>query len=377
MGSSATVPELLAVITSERASKDIGPDCLRRHSTELVYAATMHRVPGPLAVAFERTGVETPAALVAQQQNAALARMAALHDFEFLASVLGAIDVPYLAFKGQVLTTLVGRNEWERPSLDLDVLVRVGDMEKAVDALVGAGSLLLDRNWELMRERMIGEMHLLLPSGTSLDLHWHLLVTESMRSDFAPDHAALFRTARSVDLDGVDVPTFGPAETLVYSCLHAGISGGHRLVWLKDIERLVDFDRPDWDDVVSVARSWRCPLLVGAMLGRTQRTLGLEVPDEVLARLIPSRVLRRVLAFVDARRPVEENSKDESFLRLATRSVGPDVPATIRRFVSRSTAFARRRTTHGDFESPTALFENHPGDDMRRSFFDELARRAR
>ena len=375
MGSQTTVPELLAVITSDRASQTLTGDCLKTHSSELVAAAAMHRVPGPLAAAFERMGVEIPADLQRQQEVAALSRLTALHDFELLATVLGAIGVPYLAFKGQVLTTLVGRDEWERPSLDLDVLVRVGDMERAVAALVDAGSVLLDRNWELMQERMIGEMHLLLPSGTSLDLHWHLLVTESMRTDFAPDHDAIFRTARSIELDGTDVPTFGPAETLVYSCLHAGISGGHRLVWLKDIERLVDYDRPEWDEVIAVAKAWRCALLVGALLGRTQRTLGLEIPDGVLAELVPSRVLRTVFAFVDERRPVHENSQDESFLRLATRSVGPDVRATVRRFLSRSSAFARRRTLHGDFESPTALFENRAGDGARDRYFAELARR--
>ena len=377
MGSQTTVPELLAVITSDRASKTLTGDCLRRHSSQLVSVASMHRVPGPLAAAFARMGVDIPVELQRQQEGAALARMTALHDFEFLASVLGAIDVPYLAFKGQVLTTLVGRNEWERPSLDLDVLVRVADMERAVDALVRAGSVLLDRNWDLMCERMIGEMHLLLPSGTSLDLHWHLLVNESMRDDFTPDHEALFRTARSVELDGTLVPTFGSAETLVYSCLHAAISGGHRMVSLKDIERLVDFDRPAWPDVIDVARRWRAEVVVGAMLGRTQRILGLQLPETIIPALISSRSLRLALGALDRRRPVQENTKDESLLRLVTRSIGPDLRSTIRRFASRTSAFTVGRAMHVEPPSPMALFQQGESPELRQEYFAELARRSR
>ena len=166
--------------------------------------------------------------------------------------------------------------------------------------------------------------------------------------------------------------TFGAAETLVYSCVHACISGGHRLVWLKDVEQLVMADSIDWNDVIDVARTWGASLQVGAMLARTGRELGLAVPEWVIERLVPNRSLRRALATLDRRRSVADATCDESLLRLSTRSLGPDTKTTMRRFVSRSVAFAVRRSLRKGVMSPVQLFEDRPGDDARRRYFNAV-----
>ena len=367
------VGRILADIVSDAPGREVAASVLQPFADDLVDAAILHRVPGPLFVRFEQLGLASSERLGERQLADAMARMTALHDLVFLTTVLEGVGVESLAFKGQVLTTLVGRDEWERPSLDLDVLVRAADMERAVGALVEAGAILLDRNWEMMSAILIGEMHLILPAGTSLDLHWNLLVKESMRKDFTPDHEALFTTSRRVKCDGLEVRTFGAAETLVYSCIHAAISGGHRLVWLKDIERLANHDVDDWDDVLRVAESWRCSAVVGVLLQRTCTVLGLEVPPGTIERLVPSATMRRIYATVDQRRPVYENDHDESLLRLATRSVGPNRRATIRRFVSRASAFARQRTLHTEPEDSRELFLDRPGSDARRDYFERVS----
>ncbi|WP_420453073.1 nucleotidyltransferase family protein [Ilumatobacter sp.] len=366
------VGRVLADAVSSARHRAVEPALLERFGPQLIEKALVHRVPGPLLHTFRHHGVAGEGALHARAVDDAIARMTALLDVEWMAEVFAGADIDWLAFKGPVLTTIAGCDRWERPTTDLDVLVRGRDLERAIDLLVDAGGFHLDQNWELMLERVIGEVHLIMPMGTSLDLHWNLLVNESMRTMSTPDHAAIFDTARTVDLDGVEVPTFGPAETLVYSCVHACISGGHRLVWLKDVEQLVLADQPDWDDVVDVARSWGAAIQVGAIVGRTQRHLGLDVPDGVIERLVPNRALRLALELLDRRRPVADAELDESILRLATRSLGPTTWVTVERFGRRAIAFARRRLLHGEPMSATELFVERPGDGDRRRYFDAV-----
>lgn len=322
--------------------------------------------------AFDHHGVDGVELLRAQAVGDAIKRLALLHDLDWMGEVFDAVGIDSLVFKGPVLTTLAGGDRWERPALDLDVLVHGRDLESAIDSLVAAGAVHLDRNWPMMLDMVIGEVHLILPTGTSLDLHWNLLVNESMRSVSTPDHEGIFDTARDVDLDGSVVRTFGPAETLVYSCIHACISGGHRLVWLKDIEQLVLNDRPDWNRIIDVATDWGATVQVGAMLGRTQTQLGLVVPSWVIDELVANPLLRLMLRALDARRSVADAEADESLLRLATRSLGPTTLSTVGRFLSRSSAFARRRVVHGEVMSPVQLFEDRPGDDARRRYFEAV-----
>lgn len=374
-----SIGRVLADVVSLQRSGDVSDDVLRRHEVELVDRALHHRVPGPLAAAYRARALEVPVQLRSGQIAASVSRMTALHDLEFVNNVLAGRDIDLLVFKGQVLTTLVSGDEWERPTLDLDVLVPGRDLEQAVDLLIAAGAVHLDRNWPKLRDDVLGELHLVLPAGTALDLHWHLLVRASMRSGFTPDHDALFATSRTVDLDGTEVRTFGPAETLVYSCFHGAISGGHLLVWLVDIERLVVNDRPDWADVIRVARAWRCGLVVGAMLQRTRRELGLDVPSDVLAQLMPGMVTRRTLAGFDRIRAVGDVAGDGPWLRLITRSIDVDGWSTLRSLIARPAQRAYRAARRRPQPSAVDYFVDTCGEhhrDERRSEYFEAVRLA-
>ena len=55
--------------------------------------------------------------------------------------------------------------------------------------------------------------------------------------EVAIDMDELFGRARRVSLDGPEVLTLDPADTLLQLAVHAGLSGGAKLAWLKDIDR--------------------------------------------------------------------------------------------------------------------------------------------
>ena len=90
---------------------------------------------------------------------------------------------------------------------------------------------------------------------------------------------------RPVSVGAVEVPSLDPVDGLLYLCLHGSLSGGHQLVWLKDLEMMLDRQAVDWDLVVDRARRWRADLVAAMQLDRARAVLGARVPDAVVETL--------------------------------------------------------------------------------------------
>ena len=82
-----------------------------------------------------------------------------------------------------------------------------------------------------------------------IDLHWHLHYSREDRRPFALDPDAMVERSRRVVVSGASVPTLDPVDTLLTLAFHAARSDGHRLVWLKDVERAVAVEEPDLDEL--------------------------------------------------------------------------------------------------------------------------------
>ncbi len=256
-------------------------------SGTFVEMAAYHRVPGLVHRSLIDLGVDDPAyaGLRSAYQMAVLAHRRSMIELKTMVDCLGPLEHPWLVVKGPVLVELGYRDPGARIYEDLDLVVEPRDLGAAIACIEAAGGRLGDLNWPMVTRLGRAEIPMELPDGMLADLHWHLLVTPNARSRFDLSMAALSERRRTVSLEGVDVATLDPIDGILYLCLHGSLSGGHQLIWLKDLEMMLLHEPPDWDELVRRARRSGSDLVAAIQLDRTAQVLGTPVPSDVVEAL--------------------------------------------------------------------------------------------
>lgn len=350
----------------------------------LAELAEFHRV-SPAAYLRLRDVQDIPEAvlapLVGAYHRAVRTHLFALRDLDFVSKALRSLSAPWLVVKGPVLSEAV----YSRPDLrmyeDLDIVVPGPALGEALELLEGLGATVADQNWRLVNETMRGELHVLLPSGGLVDLHWHLLNDSTLRTCFDIPMEDIFASARLVEVAGRRVATLGQVDTLVHLALHASMAGANRLIWLKDIEQVVLNESFDWDLLVRRAREWSAGPAVAGLLVRTRRTLGLEVPVGVVPALAGGSTWPWLVATADHLWPVASTGWDRSPGRILARSARRDASSSVVELGRRTMAWVRSGTPTGNLppgpdarpHSPSSLHWADGGEASKAAFLRALA----
>lgn len=276
--------------------------------------AEYHRITPLVHAVADRIGDLEPtvrASLAASYHHAVRRHLFVLDDLRWVGAVLAELDPTVLVIKGPVLSGAV----YARPDLrtygDLDVVVPARSFARAVELLTAAGAAFCEPDWQLAVSRRHGEVALGLPSGTVVDLHWHVVPIGAMRDRFTVPMGPIIERARTVVLDGHPCRTLDPSDTVVHLALHAALCGGDRLGWLVDLHAALDpavGDPPALDAVVATARGWGVEMALASQLDRVQRLLG-PVPgvDDALGSPMARRT-RRATELADRLQPPERST---------------------------------------------------------------------
>ena len=293
------------------------------------------------------------------------AHLRSLLDLRFLEGALSSDAIPWLIIKGPTLSAPVHGAAHLRGYSDLDALVAARDLKRALDALTSAGATVRDQNWTLIRQEMKGEVHVVLPSGTHLDLHWHLSNEPERRRAFPIDIDALFERSVMVDVDGASVRTLGPVDNTVYIALHTIHSGGHRLIWLKDFEGLLAQEGLDPREIAQRAAEWNSCLVLRAALLRTESTLGPLPLAEPLRELLPTaRTWETVASRAWRSAPAAQEDGTGSIGRVVARSVRTNQARTFSNLIGRTLRHMREgRHRNSDIEGPRHFSPDDPRSD--------------
>lgn len=310
----------------------------------LARAAAFHGVSGYVhraLAALDGAAAPAPDPLEAAYHGALRDHLRTMGDLAALAPALDAA-VEWAVLKGPVLALLLHEQPGLRRYGDLDLLVRPASLPAALAALERCGARPAGDDWGVLRRDGVGEVALVLPSGTVVDLHWDVVNEARVRRAFDLPAGLLLQRARRVDIGGVGVRTLDPADTLLHLCLHACLSGGERLVWLKDVERAAAVDL-DWDEVVARARRAGTALAAAVTLARARAVLDAPVPEPVLDALA-TRVGWRALAAASARlSPPQHADGGPSPVRIVSRATRATTAASVVELARRSAGAVRQR----------------------------------
>ena len=285
VGTDERVGRALVELTRREEARTADPLALLDHvpTDALVERACFHRVPGVVYRALTELGVEGAefAGLRSAYQMATVGHGRCLVELRAVTEALGDLRHPWMVVKGPVLVELGYGDPGARLYEDLDIVVAPADMGAAMAGIEAAGGRVTDLNWPMMIDLMRAEVPMVLPTGMLADLHWHVLVTPSIRSRFAMPIDELFERRRTVGLGGTEVATLDTVDGILYLCLHGSTSGGDQLVWLKDLDQMVTAEAVDWDELVRRAERYRVGLVAAMQLERARVVLGARVPESI------------------------------------------------------------------------------------------------
>jgi hypothetical protein len=292
---------------------------------ELVRAVRFHRI-APLAhVALRDVRPDLAALLRDDRDSAILHHVRVTTSLAAVRSMLA--DLPWVTVKGPVLSEGLHPIAGLRSYGDLDVLVGPTDVREAGGRLLGAGWQVLATRDDLLNGEVTGELEVGRPGGAVVDLHWSLVISETLRRRFHIPTADLLARSTPVAIGPVEARTFDATDTLVHLCHHAAFSGAVRLLHLLDVDQAAARIE-DWDLVVRRARSWGAGAQVGLVLARARRVLGTPVPQDLDRQLGLSRAFGTLVSAVDLARPTAGVRRDASWPRLLARAARPSAVGT-------------------------------------------------
>lgn len=350
----------------------------------LVEAAGFHRIGGYVARLLQRAGRDDARLLVKlrdQQFDAAARHLLVLRALSEVQAAFGGAGLDWLVVKGPVLAERAHGGADLREYTDVDLVVPGGQLRRALTVCAEAGWPTLDRNWPLLRRELLGEVHVGLGYGLHADLHWHLLYTPARRAVFTLPMGELFARRVRVAVGQLDdVPTLDPTDALVYTALHAALSGGERLLWLKDLERLVAAREFTWGEVVARAHAWHAGLPVGVLLDKARSLVGADVPPKVIRELAPTRTWRSLARGARFLAPPARRTGGGSVDRLVTRASRRDLPSSLAALARNAGSWARgsgrglERSAGGQVSGPESAFYPAGDERDRDAFLDAVAR---
>jgi hypothetical protein len=190
---------------------------------------------------------------------------------------VGVLVIPY---KGPVLSSRLYGNPALRRSVDLDIVVRRIDLEKARRCLIELGYspsvMLHGTNHDFQVESRYSEKFE--KSGGVVELHWAFTNKDVA---FPLTLEELKDRLDTYVISGRPIRVFHPDDTLLILCVHGAKHGWVKLEWICGIAELVGADSVDWEWVFARARGTRSlrKLLLGLCLAHDLYGIGL--PESV------------------------------------------------------------------------------------------------
>jgi hypothetical protein len=237
-----------------------------------------------------------------------------------LGDIIRAFDahgVEAVPFKGPTLALTAYGNLSLRRFIDLDILVRRGDVRRAKEVLLSKGYELHPPLSAAQERVLMREQHALQFVGGGglliVELHWSVVPRKFAASVRAED---LWGRLGKTRLNDSEVPTLSNENLLLSLSAHGTKHLWERLVWICDVAELLNSARGlDWSYVVARARAGGLERMLFLGLRLADELLGARLPVEVRRAAFDDEDVRALASFVRARLFDGAEHRPASFVR--------------------------------------------------------------
>ena len=221
---------------------------------------------------------------------------------------LSTLGVEAIPIKGPVLAETLYEDLSLRPTSDIDILVKPGDLPVCRQALASLGYKCLDLHSEEGHPFHDPPYYLAGSPGLFLELHRAL-----SHDGLVPlDLKAMWERAGYASVDGGRMLTLSPEDNLLFLAYHLTKHVHGPLRWLCDVAQLLERYETslDWPYIVRALPSTGTKNFLYFSLARARRLLGAPIPTSVLEAIAPRGPRRFLLDLV---------ADDQAFLGLRRR----------------------------------------------------------
>ena len=161
-----------------------------------------------------------------------------------------------LPFKGPVLGAIAYGNPALRSFIDLDLIVRRGDVLAAKEILLARGYRTSRRIDDRQQQLLLDSQHNIQFERTDgcliVELHWRVSA-DWYAAAWGPEQ--LWKRLGTVTLNDVPLNSLSIEDLLLALCIHGSRHFWEKLCWICDVAALISGDREiDWDGLLTFAR---------------------------------------------------------------------------------------------------------------------------
>jgi Uncharacterised nucleotidyltransferase len=203
-------------------------------------------------------------------------------------------QIPALSYKGPVLGQLAYANPLLRQFDDLDIVVPQRFMPQVYEEMAALGY-----EAKFPHERFLSAGSKAIPgeyvfrhkiNGVMVELHTEATLRHFPRP---PDLEQLARRSTAILLNGREIPTFAPADTLLMFCVHGAKDFWSRLIWVADVAALVEaLPEAGWLPLFAEARKCDAERMVRLGLWLANAIFEASLPVGILQEITRGRVAR-------------------------------------------------------------------------------------
>lgn len=209
---------------------------------------------------------------------------------------LQTADIPVIVLKGAYLSQRIYGHIGFRSMVDIDLLVKIEDLQKADHILRSSGYRSLEVKPEIWENNH--HFNYRIPeSDLPLEVHWQLV---NANIHISMDISEIWSRAEPILLSGEKCFALSIEDQLLYLCIHCGLHTQNlKLRMLLDIHEFIRCNETlDWKQVEHRALEWGIIHPVYTFLKITKELFDTDIPDVVLGAMKPDSFQEEYIAIV-------------------------------------------------------------------------------